>query len=63
MEKWSRYNYEQKKAKDKIRYDLDSGDIRSITYEETKVILRAADELIATGGRSYGCLLGCQWDG
>jgi len=28
MEKWSRYNYEQKKAKDKIRYDLDSGDIR-----------------------------------
>lgn len=35
----------------RIRYDLDSGDIRSLTYEEIKVILRAADELIATGGR------------
>ena len=40
------------RQKPRIRYDLDSGDIRSLTDEEIKVILRAADELIATGGRS-----------
>lgn len=50
MEKWSRYNCEQKKPR--VRYELDSGDIKSLTIEEIKVILRAADELIATGGRS-----------
>ena len=38
--------------KPRVRYELDSGDIRSLTIEEIKVILRAADELIATGGRS-----------
>ena len=37
--------------KPRVRYELDSGDIRSLTIEEIKVILRAADELIATGGR------------
>ncbi|EHQ88429.1 RQC domain-containing protein [Desulfosporosinus youngiae] len=40
------------RKKQRVRYDLDSGDIRSLTIEEIKVILRAADELIATGGRS-----------
>lgn len=38
--------------KPRVRYELDSGDIGSLTIEEIKVILRAADELIATGGRS-----------
>lgn len=37
-----------------VRYELDSGDIRYLTEEEIKAILRAADELIATGGR---CML------
>lgn len=40
------------RKKPRVRYELDSGDIRSLTNEEIKVILRAADELIATGGRS-----------
>ena len=40
------------RKKSRVRYELDSGDIRSLTNEEIKVILRAADELIATGGRS-----------
>ena len=40
------------RKKPRVRYELDSGDIRSLINEEIKVILRAADELIATGGRS-----------
>lgn len=40
------------RKKPKVRYELDCGDIRSLTNEEIKVILRAADDLIATGGRS-----------
>jgi len=40
------------RKKSRVRYELDSGDIRSLTIEEIKVILRAAEELIATGGRS-----------
>ena len=36
----------------KVRYELDSGDIRSLSGKEIKAILRSADELIATGGRS-----------
>ena len=40
------------RKKPRVRYELDSGDIKSLTIEEIKVILRAADELIATGGRS-----------
>lgn len=38
--------------KPRVRYELDSGNIKSLTAEEIKVILRAADELIGTGGRS-----------
>jgi len=40
------------RKKQRVRYELDSGDIRSLTIQEIKAILRAADELIATGGRS-----------
>lgn len=36
----------------RVRYELDSGDVRNLPDEEIKAILRAADELIATGGRS-----------
>lgn len=36
----------------RVRYKLDSGAIKNLTDEEIKAILRAADELIATGGRS-----------
>lgn len=38
--------------KQRVRYELDSGDISHLADEEIKAILRAADELIATGGRS-----------
>ena len=38
--------------KPRVRYELDSGDIIRLGEEEIKAILRAADELIATGGRS-----------
>lgn len=40
------------RKKPRVRVKLDSGDIRNLTHEEIKAILRAADELIATGGRS-----------
>jgi len=40
------------RKKQRVKYELDSGDIRYLTDEEIKAILRAADELIATGGRS-----------
>lgn len=40
------------RKKQRVRYELDTGDIRCISDEEIKAILRAADELIATGGRS-----------
>ncbi len=40
------------RKKQRVRYKLDSGDVRHLADEEIKVILRAADELIATGGRS-----------
>ncbi|MDR3601048.1 MAG: RQC-minor-1 family DNA-binding protein [Desulfosporosinus sp.] len=40
------------RKKQRVRYELDSGDIKSLTIEEIKMILRGADELIATGGRS-----------
>ena len=40
------------RKKQRVRYELDSGDIRSLTIQEIKAILRVADELIATGGRS-----------
>jgi superfamily II DNA helicase RecQ len=40
------------RKKQRVRCELDSGDVRHLTDEEIKDILRAADELIATGGRS-----------
>lgn len=40
------------RKKQKVRYKLDDGDVRHLTYEEIKAVLHAADELIATGGRS-----------
>ena len=36
----------------KVQYQLDSGDVRKLSDEEIRAILRAADELIATGGRN-----------
>lgn len=38
--------------KQRVGYKLDSGGIKSLTNDEIQAILRAADELIATGGRS-----------
>lgn len=38
--------------KARVRYELDSGNIKHLTDGEIKSILRAADELIAIGGRS-----------
>lgn len=40
------------RKKQRVRYELDTGDIRHLSEEDIKAILRAADELIATGGRS-----------
>lgn len=36
----------------RVGYELNSGNINDLTDKEIKTILRAADELIATGGRS-----------
>ncbi|NPV91064.1 MAG: RQC domain protein [Firmicutes bacterium] len=38
--------------KRRVEFRLDSGGIKKLTDIEIKVVLRAADELIATGGRS-----------
>ena len=38
--------------KQRVHYHLDSGEITHLEFHEIKAILRAADELIATGGRS-----------
>jgi superfamily II DNA helicase RecQ len=40
------------RKKPQIEYQLDSRGIKDLSSEEIKAILRAADELIATGGRS-----------
>ncbi|MFW5774630.1 MAG: RQC-minor-1 family DNA-binding protein [Tangfeifania sp.] len=40
------------RKKPKIEYRLDSSGIKDLSVEEIRAILRAADELIATGGRS-----------
>lgn len=40
------------RKKQRVRYELDTGDIRRLSEEEIKAILRATDELIASGGRS-----------
>lgn len=39
-------------GKQRVRYELDTGEIKGLQPEETRTILRAADELIATAGRS-----------
>jgi superfamily II DNA helicase RecQ len=39
------------KRKSKIDYHLDCQGIKKLSFKEIKAILRAADELIATGGR------------
>lgn len=40
------------KKKQRVRYHLDPKGIKDLPFEEIKAILRGADELIATGGRS-----------
>lgn len=40
------------KKKENVRYNLDSSDVKYLSVEEIKAILRAADELVATGGRN-----------
>ncbi len=40
------------RKKGKVRYELDSGDIKTLRDEEIRAVLRAADPLIASGGRS-----------
>lgn len=40
------------RKKPRIEYQLDSRGVKDLSFEEIKAILRAADELIATGGRS-----------
>lgn len=36
----------------KVQYELDTGDVKKLSEDEIVAILRAADELINTGGRS-----------
>lgn len=36
----------------RVRFELDAGEVSSLQPEETRAILRAADELIATAGRN-----------
>lgn len=38
--------------KSRVRYELNSGDVKYLNDKEIRSILRAADELIAIGGRS-----------
>ncbi len=38
--------------KSRVRYELNSGDVKYLNNEEIRSMLRAADELIAIGGRS-----------
>lgn len=40
------------REKQRVRYELDIGNVRYLSDDEIKAILRAADELIAVGGRS-----------
>jgi len=40
------------KRKQRVRYHLDPKDVRELPFEEIRAILRGADELIGTGGRS-----------
>lgn len=43
---------DDEKKRSKVSFELDTGDVKNLSNEEIKVILRAADELIATGGRN-----------
>ena len=36
----------------RVQYELDTGDVKKLSEDEIVAILRAADELINTGGRS-----------
>lgn len=36
----------------KVRYELDSGGIKELSFEEIKAILRGAEDLISVGGRN-----------
>lgn len=38
--------------KARVRFELDSGDVKNLKDEEIKTILRAADGIISTGGRN-----------
>lgn len=40
------------KRKSRVQYSLDTGNVKALDDEEIRMILRAADELINTGGRS-----------
>jgi superfamily II DNA helicase RecQ len=40
------------RKRQRVQYRLDSGRITYLAFDEIKAILRAADELIATGGRT-----------
>lgn len=40
------------RRKEQVSYHLDTGGIRALPHEEIVAILRGADELIATGGRT-----------
>jgi len=40
------------RKKQRVHYHLDTGGITYLPFDEIKAILRAADELIATGGRT-----------
>ena len=37
---------------ERVRYDLDPKDVRNLSPEELRAVLRGADELIGQGGRS-----------
>ena len=38
--------------KPRVRYKLDCGNVKNLTDEDIKAILRATDEIIATGSRN-----------
>lgn len=41
-----------RKKYDRVRYTLDAGDVKSLPPDEIAAVLRAADELVMTGGRN-----------
>lgn len=40
------------KKRNRFTYNIDTESIKDLTFEEIKAILRGADHIIATGGRS-----------